>query len=131
MPELAPNNRFNTKPSRFLGFFLLLATSATFPVASCAQNPLGALRGTVQDSSGARIAGAKISATDSGKSAIREVQADGRGEFQVEQILPGSYLVIVSAGGFAPASARVVVAVSSIREITITLHPKSASEKIM
>jgi hypothetical protein len=131
MPEPVPKDRFNRKPARFLCFSLLLAACVTFPAPSFAQNPLGSLRGTVQDSSGARIPGAGISATDSEKSLIRAVQTDGRGEFQVEQIPPGSYLVTVSAGGFTTTSAKVVVAVSSIREITITLHPKSASEKIM
>jgi hypothetical protein len=119
------------KPVRFLGFFLLLATCATLPASLLAQNPLGTLRGTVQDSSGARIAGAGISASNSEKSLIRAVQSDARGEFQVEQIPPGSYLVTVSAGGFTAARAKVVVAVSSVREITITLRPKSVSEKIM
>ncbi|HXC47579.1 MAG TPA: carboxypeptidase-like regulatory domain-containing protein [Candidatus Sulfotelmatobacter sp.] len=119
------------KPVRFLGFLLLLATCATLPASLFAQNPLGTLRGTVQDSSGARIAGAGISASNSEKSLIRSVQSDARGEFQVEQIPPGSYLVTVSAGGFTAARAKVVVAVSSVREITITLRPKSVSEKIM
>ena len=131
MRELMPKYSFNRKPVRFPSFFLLLATYATFPGPSFTQNSLGSLRGTVQDSSGARIAGAEISATDSEKFLVRAVQADGRGEFRVEQIPSGSYLVTVSAGGFTTASAKVVVAVSSIREITITLHPKSASEKIM
>jgi hypothetical protein len=119
------------KTVRFLGFLLLLATCATLPASLFAQNPLGTLRGTVQDSSGARIAGAGISASNSEKSLLRAVQSDARGEFQVEQIPPGSYLVTVSAGGFTPARAKVVVAVSSVREITITLRPKSVSEKIM
>ena len=123
-------HKFNMKPVRFLAFFLLLAACAIFPASLFAQNPLGTLRGTVQDSSGARIAGAGISASNSEKSLIRAVQSDARGEFQVEQIPPGSYLVSVSAGGFTAARAKVVVAVSSVREITITLRPKSVSEKI-
>ncbi|HWO29295.1 MAG TPA: carboxypeptidase-like regulatory domain-containing protein, partial [Candidatus Acidoferrum sp.] len=88
------------KPARFLGFLPLLAACATLPASLFAQYPLGTLRGTVQDSSGARIAGAGISASNSEKSLIRAVRSDARGEFQVEQIPPGSYLVTVSAGGF-------------------------------
>jgi hypothetical protein len=131
MRKLAPNQSFNMKSVRFLGFFLLLATCATFPSPLIAQNPLGSIRGTVQDSSGARIAGAGISASNSEKSLLRAVQSDARGEFQVEQIPPGSYLVTVNAGGFTAARAKVVVAVGAVREITITLRPKSVSEKIM
>jgi len=49
----------------------------------------------------------------------------------MEDLLPGAYQMSASAGGFAAAQAKVVVAVSSVREITITLRPKAISEKIM
>jgi hypothetical protein len=59
------------------------------------------------------------------------VQSDAQGDFRLEDLLPGAYQLTANAGGFAAARAKVVVAVSSIREITITLRPKSVNEKIM
>jgi carboxypeptidase family protein len=116
------------RPVRFLGFLLLLAT---LPASLFAQNSLGTLRGTVQDSSGARIAGAGISVSNTEKSLTRTAQSDARGEFRVEDLPPGAYQLTVSAGGFAVVRARVAVAVSSVREITIALKPKSVSEQIV
>src|SRR6266403_4172800 len=111
--------------------FLLLALCAAFPAPLFAQNPLGGLRGTIQDSTGARIAGASISVSNAEKSLTRAAQSDTQGEFRVEDLLPGAYQLTASAGGFAAARAKVIVAVSSVREITITLRPKSVSEKVV
>jgi len=119
------------KPARSISSLLLLAICAAFAAPLSAQNPLGALRGTVQDSSGARIAGAGISVSHAEKPLTRTVYSDAQGEFRVEDLPPGAYHLTASLGGFAAARAKVVVAVSSVREITITLRPKSVSEKIM
>ena len=119
------------KPALSLSSLLLLAACAAFTAPLRAQFPLGALRGAVQDSSGERIAGAVISVTNSDKSLTRAVQSDTQGEFRIEDLLPGAYQLTASAGGFGTARTKVVVAVSSVREITITLRPKSVNEKIM
>jgi len=111
--------------------FLLFALCAAFPAPLFAQNPLGGLRGTIQDSTGARIAGASISVSNAEKSLTRAAQSDAQGEFRVEDLLPGAYQLTASVGGFAAARAKVIVAVSSVREITITLRPKSVSEKVV
>src|SRR5258705_2860900 len=111
--------------------FLLFALCAAFPAPLCAQNPRGGLRGTIEDSTGARIAGASISVSNAEKSLTRAAQSDAQGEFRVEDLLPGAYQLTASAGGFAAARAKVIVAVSSVREITITLRRKSVSEKVV
>ena len=86
-----------------------------------AQNPRGSLRGAVQDATGARIPGAKIMLRAADSSLPREATTEDRGEFRLDDLLPGSYRVTVSASGFAPAQADVSVAVSSVREVTVTL----------
>jgi hypothetical protein len=119
------------KPALSLDALLLLAMCVAFATPLQAQNPLGALRGTVQDGTGARIAGAGISVSNSEKSLTRTVQSDAHGEFRVEDLLPGAYQLTANAGGFAAVRTKVAVAVSSVREITITLRPRSISEKIV
>jgi hypothetical protein len=108
---------------------LSLATLLAF---SClAQNPRGTLRGVVLDASGARITTAKI-ILDSAQSAItRETQTDQRGDFRMEELPPGSYQLTVSAAGFAEAQSKVDVAISSVREVTVTLRPKSVTEQVV
>jgi Carboxypeptidase regulatory-like domain/TonB dependent receptor len=105
-------------------FAILLATSLH------AQNPRGSLRGTVQDVTGARIASAKVVAQLSRSSVQREVTSEDRGEFRLDDVLPGNYRITVTATGFTPAQADVVVAVATVRDITVTMKPASASETV-
>ncbi len=108
-----------------LTFFGLVLLAPAF-----AQNPHGTLLGTVQDSSGARVAAASITATNAEISLTRKIQADARGEFRLEELPPGEYRVTVNANGFLEAASRIVVAVSSVREISVTLQPKGVAEKV-
>lgn len=117
------------------GTTFVLATAAVLcillPLVGSAQNPLGALRGTVVDASGARVPSAVVSARNPGTSLVRQNQADARGEFLLEGLLPGSYELSVSAPGFAEARSTVIVAVSSVKQVSVTLQPKSVAEKVM
>jgi len=95
-----------------------------------AQNSHGSLRGTVQDATGARISSAKIVAQLAGSSIQREAVSEDRGEFRLDDLLPGDYRVTISAKGFAPAQAELSVAVANVRDITVTMKPASASQTV-
>ncbi len=110
--------------------FIILLSGFALLAPARAQNANGTLRGTVLDASGGRVASATIRVYSAESSFAREAHVDSRGEFRIEDILPGSYQVSVHADGFAEASARMIVAVSSVREISVTLQPKGVSEKI-
>ena len=110
--------------------FLVAVSLAVLSTILQAQNPRGSLRGTVQDSTGARIASAKIVMQSLDSSLQREASSEDRGEFRLDDLLPGTYLMTVSAPGFAPAQADVPVAVSSVREVTVTLKPASVSATV-
>ena len=115
--------------SRRSAFILILA--AIFLTANlCAQNPRGSLRGTVQDATGARIASAKIVAQLSGSSVQRGTASEDRGEFRLDDLLPGNYRITVSAAGFAPAQAEVSIAVANVRDITVTMKPAATSQTV-
>jgi hypothetical protein len=101
------------------------------PVVAVAQNPLGALRGTVVDASGARVPSAIVSVRNPGTAMVRQNPADAHGEFLLEDLPPGTYELSVSAPGFAEARATLVVAVSAVKQVSVTLQPKSVSEKVM
>jgi Carboxypeptidase regulatory-like domain/TonB dependent receptor len=99
--------------------------------AASAQNPYGGLRGFVQDASGKRVPAAKISLANTQLSVSREAQADDRGEFRLEGLAPSTYLLVVSAAGMKEVRSEVVVAISSVREVSVTLQPKSLKEKVV
>src|ERR1700687_3725674 len=112
------NARLFTNGMVFLGTIL-------FSVASYAQNPTGTLRGDVQDPSAGRVPSATIVVQAAGSSLKRETKTDDHGEFRLSELLPGTYHVVVDAKGFAEAQADVTVVVSSVRDITVTMHPAS------
>ena len=95
-----------------------------------AQAPNGSLRGEVEDTSGARIAGARVTADASGTSLTREVTTNNRGEFRLEGLLPGQYQVAITAKGFTTAVNQVEVVVSQALDLSVRLKPQSSPEAI-
>jgi Carboxypeptidase regulatory-like domain/TonB dependent receptor len=106
-------------------FFCVLS-----PLALRAQNPRGALRGTVQDVSGGRISSAKIVIQVKESVLRRETACNDRGEFRLDDLIPGSYLVTVSAPGFADASSEVQVNISSVQEMSVVLRPQTVQQTV-
>ena len=84
----------------------------------------------MQDVSGARIPAARIVAQLVDSSLRREAVSEDRGEFRLDDLLPGAYHITVNASGFAQADADFSIAISSVREVTVTLKPATAGEKI-
>jgi len=110
---------------------LLVALAlATLVPALRAQNPRGSLRGTVQDATGARLPSATIVVKSLDSPLQREATSEDRGEFRLDDLLPGAYVITVSASGFAPAEAQVSIAVSSVREVTVTLKLAAPTETV-
>ena len=103
---------------------LALAASAL------AQNPRGALRGTVEDSSGARVPGAKIGIESLDSSIRREADSGDQGEFRVEGLAPGMYRVVVSASGFASAHTELSIDLSYVREVKVTLKAGASPQSV-
>ena len=79
-------------------FSLLLAS----PTLS-AQQGQGAVRGTVEDSSGAVVAGAVVRLVDASGAVVAEVKTDLAGAFTFDPVRPGSYQARAEFPGFDPA----------------------------
>ncbi len=100
------------------------------PTRTFAQDPTGVLRGTVEDTSGARVAGATIEVRAIDRSLVREAAADQRGEFRFDLLPPGKYQITANSAGFAPAHSEVAVTISSVRELTIVLLPAPVRQAV-
>src|SRR5580698_2311392 len=111
-----------------------LVPSAVFCLLLCspaqAQNPRGSLRGTVQDVSGARIPSAKIVLQAANSSLRREATSEDRGEFRLDDLLPGTYRMTVNAAGFSTAEAEVTIEVTRVRDVSVTLKPTAPTQTV-
>jgi outer membrane receptor protein involved in Fe transport len=67
-----------------------------------AQTFRGSINGTITDSSGAVVAGAKVTATEAATSTLHEAAASGAGEFAFNDLPQGAYNIKVEAPGFQP-----------------------------
>src|SRR5216683_3551849 len=85
---------------RILAITCLLALFLAAPRPGSAQ-ATGTIGGTVRDSSGAVVPGAKITATNEGTNLTRSVQADDAGQYIIPQLPVGAYQVRVEKAGFA------------------------------
>lgn len=106
-----------------LSFVLLVAVLG-------AQSPSGTLRATVQDSTGARIASAKITVRPLGAEFGHSVFRNVQGEFRIDDLAPGVYEVRVAAPGFVEASADVTIAIGTISDITVKMKPSAARQSV-
>jgi outer membrane receptor protein involved in Fe transport len=114
----------------FKNTIVACSLSLLFLSPAVAQSPRGSLRGSVQDTTGARVPGAKVVVQSSDSSLRREAESEDRGEFRIDDLLPGHYRITVSATGFAGAETEVPILVSSVRDVIVTLKPVAAAQSI-
>jgi hypothetical protein len=77
------------KQFRFVS--IALAAILFFTITSWAQTNEGRILGTVRDSSGGVVVGAKVTVTNTGKDVSRELVTNGTGEYIAPSLEPGLY----------------------------------------
>ncbi|MGA2569283.1 MAG: TonB-dependent receptor [Terracidiphilus sp.] len=87
--------------SAVLSFAALLAVALMMPIGAMAQlSGKGAITGTVTDKTGAVIAGATITATNTANGVTTVTKSTGAGDFIFANLDPGIYTVTTTAPGF-------------------------------
>jgi hypothetical protein len=98
--------------------------------ANC-QNVSGTIVGTVSDSTGAAIPGAKISITDTKTGVIHTVQSDSQGYYSAPNLPPGTYNVVAQSDGFSTENHNgVLLGVATTTRVDATLTPGSVTQSI-
>jgi hypothetical protein len=87
---------------------VVLVLLALVPIAN-AQTVTGSVSGTVADSAGAVVVGAKVQLINDISKQTREFNTGGAGEFEFTSIIPGPYLVKILQPGFRPYEQSVTV----------------------
>jgi hypothetical protein len=90
----------------------------------------GSLAGTVVDGTGAMLVGAQIVVTSEASQAVRRVQTDTNGTFEVPLLVPGAYRIGIEAAGFRPATAAVSLDVGERRVLTLTMELGELQETV-
>src|SRR5947208_12448903 len=100
--------------TRFLSTSLVLFSVLLFSVSSAMAQGVGAIGGTVMDSSGAVLPGATIqlSSAQGTVGSNQETATDARGTYQFIRLVPGTYIVKATMQGFRPAEQRNIAVVS-------------------
>src|SRR5579862_9163564 len=118
----------------FTSTAIVVLSSATFlaPAPAAAQSSYTAqLSGTVSDSSGGVIPGAKVTLTDEGTGVATTLSTDERGIFVFVGIRPSTYTISVSAPGLNTQERKgVALAVSQEANINFSLSPGSNIETV-
>ena len=117
---------FLPSPSRliFLGFSLL------FSVSLCAQIEIGRLNGTVTDPSGARVADAHITFTNHLTGRQIQASSDAQGQFRIENLPYGAYVLRVTARGFNTSTRDIKVRSNIAVQTTVQLTVASAGSEV-
>ena len=88
----------------------------------------GSISGLVKEHSGAPIAGARITLTNTGMGTKTSVATSKGGAFNFPILLPGSYNLRAEAKGFKPQDRTgLVVHVDGAMRIDLTLEPEDSS----
>jgi TonB-dependent receptor len=104
-----------------LVMFLMLAA-----VSTLAQTGKGALSGSVVDAQGRALQGAKIVADPSGSSSV----SDAQGQFTLNGLNAGEYVVTISYAGFTTFTQKLTVASGQSARLNASLVVASSSQNV-
>ncbi|MGB9445131.1 MAG: carboxypeptidase regulatory-like domain-containing protein [Candidatus Acidiferrum sp.] len=98
---------------------------------SSAQSTGGRIRGTVTDSSGAAVTGAKVTLINEDTNASREAQTSGSGEYLFLEVPVGTYDINVTAAGFKKFERKsIVLVLNEIASVDMALQVGGATETV-
>ena len=125
--------RNNVHPSSFvkLGGLGLLLGVLLFATSALAQNATGRVIGTVTDSQGAAIVGARITVTNTGTNVGSDAVTNNTGYYQILDLPVGNYTVSVEHEGFAKVvTAAAQLDINQSLRIDVHLKPGSVVETV-
>jgi len=110
------SKRFSLSSTRYAAYLL---TALVLLVSLAVAQSSSQLNGSVSDPSGAIIADAKITLTDSATGLQRTTTSNGAGLYQFLDVPPGNYRLEASASGFAAVVSKVTLVVKTPATVNI------------
>ena len=110
----------------FLAFLLFFLASRT-----PGQVAGGLIQGTVKDPTGALIAEARVSVTNTDTGIARETSTNAAGSYSVPNLVPGRYAISAAAPGFADrVVSDVTLTVGEQKIVDLTLTVKTQTQQV-
>jgi len=107
--------------------FMLFCIFVSNPASILGQSDKGAISGTVKDSGGAVLQGAKVELQLQG----RPISSDQLGDFAIAEVPAGTYSVSISYVGFAPFTSSVTVVAGQTAHIDAVLKVASGNDEVI
>ncbi|MBL8190553.1 MAG: TonB-dependent receptor, partial [Acidobacteria bacterium] len=108
----------------------LLLCAMALPGKVFGQAVYGSIFGTVTDSSGAAVAKAKVTITNSGTNVSETTETNSSGNYNQTRLIPGSYRVKIEAQGFKTTVIEVLVNVDRASETNVALQTGAVTEEV-
>jgi hypothetical protein len=110
---------------------MVFALFSALSVPLSAQVASAELSGTVLDSTGAALPGAKVTATNVGTNVSHDAVSDATGNYVIPLLQPGDYVVTVEASGFKKLLQKgLSLQVNQQAQLNLTLEVGQVSEEI-
>ena len=110
----------------------IVLSGLAFCLSLTAQTTTGRILGSVRDVSGAPLAGATVTVTDTQRDTTRTVLTDDSGAYAVSNLVPGTYSVRAEAPGFKTLERdEVQIEVASDFSVDLALPPGEVRETIV
>ena len=121
----------HSKAAGSIVLVLGLLVALGLPISSAAQIDTGGITGTVQDSTGAVIAGASITLTNDDTNVSVTTNSTGTGNYSFSAVLPGSYSITATGSGFKKYQVHgMQVHVQQVATVDIKLQTGSVQDTI-
>src|SRR5580658_9103341 len=106
----------------------VISSSLALGTLAFAQSASSSLHGTISDAKGAVVAGATVNLSNKATSFSRTVKTDDQGTYQLLEVPPSTYVMTVTAAGFATTKREnVVLQVSSPATLNMALQVQGGS----
>jgi hypothetical protein len=113
----------------FHALLAVLVSLAAFAASASAQVTTGSVRGVVMDTSGAVVAGAKVTISDAKTQTTQTTQSNDSGEFSFTNLLAGDYTIMVEATNFKPTTLNdVKVSLNRTLDLQVMITAGGAGE---
>jgi hypothetical protein len=112
-----------------LTLFALILSCSAFVYAQ-GTGATGSIQGTVTDPSGAVVPNAKVEITSQGTGRTQTLTTTGNGYYTSGQLIPGEYVVKVTAPGFEPVQRGVAVQIGATSNGNIKVGLQQSTETV-